>query len=227
MRKILYRQGYHLLAYIVLGALLVFGALAFPEQDHRMGSLSAFEWILLSWILAGLFQAWIMLFWRLELYYGTISKRLGKAGFLVFRVGFIALGSLRFLTLIPIARLTAAPESIPDYVTIPLIVATTPFILWGLYSVFFYFGANRAFGADHFDPAYRNAPLETRGIFKYIPNSMYTVILIGLYHPGLFFHSPLGLIAAAAHHALVWTHYFCTEKPDMQYIYGSRNRENS
>lgn len=224
MRKVLYRQGYHLLAYVLLGALLYWIALQFPERDNRARNLSAFEWIAVSWILAGLFQSWIMLFWRLELYHGAISRRLGKAGFTVFRAGFITLGSLRFLTLIPIAALSAAPGSMPGYLTVPLIVVTTPFILWGLYSVFFYFGANRAFGADHFDPAYRNGTLETRGIFKYIPNSMYTVVLLALYHPGLFFHSPLGLFAAAAHHALVWTHYYCTEKPDMRFIYGGNKQ---
>ena len=51
---------------------------------------------------------------------------------------------------------------------------------------------------------------------------MYTVILLLLYHPGLFFESKLGLIAAACHHCFVWFHYVCTEKPDMGEIYGNR-----
>ena len=41
-------------------------------------------------------------------------------------------------------------------------------------------------------------------------------------HPGLFFESKLGLIAAACHHCFVWFHYFCTEKPDLREIYGDR-----
>jgi hypothetical protein len=49
-----------------------------------------------------------------------------------------------------------------------------------------------------------------------------TVVLLVLYHPGLLLHSRLGLIAAAANHVLVWTHYFCTERPDMREIYGPR-----
>lgn len=90
--------------------------------------------------------------------------------------------------------------------------------------VFAYFGITRPFGADHFDPAYRRAPLETRGIFKYVPNSMCVVVLLVLYHPGLLWHSSLGLVAAASHHAFVWCHYFCTERPDMREIYGGGSR---
>ena len=146
----------------------------------------------------------------------------GPAGFTIFRIGFVAFASCRLLLLIPISMATAETASVPRTLSVGLIVVTTPFILWGLYSVFAYFGANRAFGADHFDPAYRQGILEKRGIFKYIPNSMYTVVLLALYHPGLLWHSWPGLIAAGAHHALVWTHYFCTEKPDMKEIYGAR-----
>ena len=104
-----------------------------------------------------------------------------------------------------------------------LIVVTTPLILWAIYSVLFYFSINRAFGADHFFPEYKNKSLEKRGTFKYIPNSIYTVLLLLLYHPGLFYGSALGLVTALIHHLFVWTHYYCTEKPDLKEIYGSNN----
>lgn len=93
-------------------------------------------------------------------------------------------------------------------------------VAFPIYRTVFYFGLSRLVGADHFDPKYRGGSLETRGIFKYIPNSMYTVALLMFYHPGLLCHSTLGVVGAAAQHALVWTHYFCTEKPDMKEIYG-------
>lgn len=219
MNRILKRQGYHLLSYIAIGVLLYFTAVKLPGHS-RLWGLSTSQWILFSWILAGIFQMWILLFWRLELYYGRISAWMGRSGFSIFRLGFILLGLGRLLPLIPISLSTAHTMSVSLYVTIPIIVATTPFIIWGLYSVVFYFGINRAFGADHFDPAYRSGTLEKRGIFKYIPNSMYVVVLLVLYHPGLLWQSLPGLITAAAHHAFVWTHYFCTEKPDMGVIYG-------
>lgn len=220
MSRVLRNQGYHLLLYIVIGAVLYAAIMQFPDGRAKIWGLSARDMILLSWIFAGLHQGWIAFFWRTELYTGRISAWLGRAGFSVFRAGFITFASCRLLLLIPISLLTAQTASIPRALSIALIVLTTPFILWGLYSVVAYFGLNRAFGADHFDPAYRHGSLEKRGVFKYIPNSMYTVVLLAIYHPGLLWHSWPGLIAAAAHHTLVWVHYFCTEKPDMTEIYG-------
>ncbi len=83
----------------------------------------------------------------------------------------------------------------------------------------------RASGADHFDPAYRARGLETRGIYRYVRNPMYAVVLLLIYHPALFHHSRLGLVVAAAQHAFVWCAYFCSEKPDLKTIYGPPARE--
>ena len=220
MFKVFRYQGYHLLLYVAIGAVLYAAVMQFPDGHRKIWGLSAREMILLSWIFAALHQGWVAFFWRTELYLGKISAWFGPAGFKIFRIGFVVFALCRLLLLIPISLATADTAAIPRALSVGLIVVTTPFILWGFYSVFAYFGATRAFGADHFDPAYRQADLEQRGIFKYIPNSMYTVVLLVLYHPGLLWHSWPGLIAAAAHHALVWTHYFCTEKPDMEEIYG-------
>lgn len=220
MARIFKYQGYHLLAYLAIGAVLYFATIQFPDGHRKIWGLSTRELILLSWIFAALHQGWIVFFWRTELYLGKISAWFGRRGFLIFRIGFVTFALCRLLLLIPISLSSAQTASIPRGASVALIVVTTPFILWGMYSVLVYFGVTRAFGADHFDPAYRNAPLERRGIFKYVPNSMYTVVLLLLYHPGLFWHSGPGLVAAAAHHALVWVHYFCTEKPDLGEIYG-------
>ena len=57
-------------------------------------------------------------------------------------------------------------------------------------------------------------------IFKYIPNAMDTVAFLLFCHPALFWRSELGLILILAHPAFVWCHYFCTEKPYLQEIYG-------
>ncbi len=221
MKQLFHRQSYHLLGYAVLGAFLLFVARRMAPGEEEILGLTARNWILFSWIFAGLFHAWILLFWRLELYYGVVSGAMGSFGFLLFRGGFIILGGSALLPLLPISRLTAGSSGLDPFLSLLLILITTPLILWGLYSVVFYFGLTRAFGADHFDPSYRSGTLEKRGIFRYIPNSMYTVVLLLLYHPALFFHSEAGLWTALAHHLFVWIHYFCTEKPDMRVIYGS------
>ena len=154
MSKILKYQGYHLLGYTVIGALLLYATLQFPDGHRPMWGLSAREWILFSWILAAVHQSWVLFFWRAELYLGVITAWMGKAGFLVYSIGYIVSGLARLLPVIPISHSTAHTSSIPPSVSVTIIVVTTPLIIWGLYSVAFYFGVFRAFGMDHFDPAY-------------------------------------------------------------------------
>ncbi len=220
MKKLFKYQGYHLLAYIILGLFLLFICSETEESKKTIWRMTANQWVLFSWIFAGIFQAWIFIFWRLELYYGKIKKWFGNSGFPVFRAGFVLLGSLRLLPIIPISVLTGNTIEINNWISYALILITTPLILWCMYSVTFYFGINRLFGADHFYSKYREGTLEKRGIFKYLPNSIYTVMLLIFYHPGLFFHSSLGLLTALIHHIFVWVHFFCAEKPDMKEIYG-------
>jgi hypothetical protein len=222
--KLFKNQLYHLLAWIALGGLLYMESRRYADAGaFKVWGLSANRWLLISWILAFLHQGWIWLFWRLELFYGKVSQWLGDRGFLLYRIGFVTFALTRLLSLVLVAF--AAPDtlSLPRPLSLGLIIVTTPPILWGIYSVAFYFGVTRAFGADHFHEKYRGGSLEVRGIFKYIPNSMYTVVLLAIYHPALLVHSRLGFMAALAHHLMVWTHYFCTEKPDMAIIYGDNS----
>ena len=220
-KKVFEKQAYHLLVWIVLGGLLYLESRHYVDSSTaRFWGLSAIKWLFVSWILAALHQGWVWFFWRMELYRGKVSGWFGPRGFLLFRVGFVLLALARLLAIVMIALAAPGTLEIPRWLSLGLIVITTPFILWGLYSVVAYFGVTRAFGADHFIDKYRGGTLETRGIFRYVPNTMYTVILLALYHPALLLSSRLGLIAALAHHLFVWTHYFCTERPDMRQIYG-------
>ena len=88
------------------------------------------------------------------------------------------------------------------------------------YSIKVYFTYRRALGADHFDPSYRGAPLVEQGIFRYFRNPMYVFGPTILWIPALWWSSRLALILAAFHHAYLWVHYLCTERPDMARIYG-------
>ena len=88
------------------------------------------------------------------------------------------------------------------------------------YSVGRYFGFRRAFGIDHFDPAYRSMPMVRQGIFRYTSNGMYTFGFLILWIPALWFASSAALAVAAFSHLYIWVHYGCTELPDMRRIYG-------
>jgi protein-S-isoprenylcysteine O-methyltransferase Ste14 len=224
MKNILKYQGYHLVIYVILG-LTVF------EYSNRINlpysetifSYNVHEWLIISIILAGIHQIWVLLFYRLELFYGRISKIFGKSGFLIYSFGFGLFGLSRFLGLIFVAQLSSDTLTLKPSIANIIILILVPFVLWTFYSVKTYFGIKRALGADHFDSKYRGSPLEKRGIFKYISNSMYGVGLLILYFPGLWYLSSIGLILGLFHYLLVWTHYFCTEKPDMKKIYGKSN----
>jgi len=222
MKEIFKYQGYHILIFLLLGGLLYCTTPVYSEGETRIIALSTTQWIWLSWLFAGIFQFWVALFWRLELYGGRISAWWGLAGFTIYRAGYVVFGLLRFLSIIPIALSSRHTASVPAWISLPFLALTIPLSLWGLYCAIFYFGITRASGSDHFSSVYRRANPEKRGLYKYIPNVMYSVVLLALSHPGLIWQSAPGLIAAAAHHAFVWAHYFCTEKPDYREIYEQR-----
>ena len=89
-----------------------------------------------------------------------------------------------------------------------------------IYCIRRYFWVARAFGIDHFDTSYRNVPLVRQGIFTWTPNAMYVYGFLILWVPAFLFQSVAALIVAAFSHTYIWVHYYCTEKPDMQRIYG-------
>lgn len=94
-------------------------------------------------------------------------------------------------------------------------------VIYLFYSLRTWFGFKRAFGIDHFDSSYRSRPLVREGIFRFTPNAMYVAGLLVLWIPGLLLRSQAALAVAVFSHLFIWGHYFCTEKPDMEYIYGS------
>src|SRR5690606_18407412 len=91
------------------------------------------------------------------------------------------------------------------------------------HSIIFYFGFLRGAGTDHFDEKYRRMGKVTQGIYKYFDNVMYTFATLCIFIPGLIFKSLPAIVCAAYHYIALWIHYICTEKPDMEYIYGGKN----
>jgi len=221
MKKLFKFQGFQLLVFILLLCLLwwYIDSSNLNNVPQFLG-LRLYQWIWLSVALALIHQSWVLFFWRLELHYNKISEIFGPSGFKLYSAGFALFGLSRFLAIIPVAKLSANTIEIDRIWINFLILILSPIILWTFYSVKVFFTVKRALGADHFFEAYRQMPLETRGIFKYLPNAMYTGGLLILYIPGLWLLSEFGLLFAFLHHLMVWTHYFCTEKPDMKVIYG-------
>ena len=165
-------------------------------------------------------QVFVWFVWRGQLHFGWMTRFFGKSDFLVFSVIFSILFLGRPISLILLGL------SNTDTLPLPLLwrilnslVLFIPSIYLG-YSLKKYFGIKRAFGADHFDPAYRDLPLVTEGIFIYTNNGMYTIGFFPLWIIAILFASKAALLAAAFNHFYIWVHYYTTEKPDMEVIYG-------
>jgi hypothetical protein len=217
----LYRQSYHLLA-VVLSVLVL--AWAAGLDGMSSGSLWGWPTQIWYWLTAAvpvIHQAYVMIVWRWQLIAQGPTRLFGDRAFPLYGVGFMILFGLRLVTVILLALSNRGSLGANPLLVNSLIVLVSVPSLYVLYSVARYFGLKRALGADHFDPAFRGAPLEERGAFRFVDNAMYVAGLMVLYLPGLIWGSNAALLLAAFNHAYVWVHYLTTEKPDMQVIYRS------
>jgi hypothetical protein len=220
--KILERQGFHLLSAGLLSAGVWLAAQTLDLSGSFLG-FSTSNWLALAVILPVIHQFYVVLFWRGELYYQWLSRALGEKGFQVWAVGFMALFLTRPITVLALGIADRGSLPIPLWLNIPLIGACTLICLYMAFSFAKYFGAKRALGMDHFQPElYRELPFVRAGIFQWSSNAMYTYAFLGLWLIGLIFQSRAALLAALFNHLFIWAHYYFTELPDMDAIYGKR-----
>jgi len=52
---------------------------------------------------------------------------------------------------------------------------------------------------------------------------MYTFGFLMFWAIAFAFDSEAGLLTSAFVHTYIWVHYFATEKPDMDFLYGAEN----
>ena len=155
--------------------------------------------------------------WRLELKNKLTSANLGFNGYLVIFFALlisrpVSVGILAFLDINSLGI-----SALPRWTLTAMLLI--PALYLG-YSVRKYFTFTRAAGGDHFDSRYREMPLVREGIFKYTSNAMYLFGFMALWAIATGFDSQLAMVAAGFNHLYIWVHYFCTERPDMRYLYG-------
>jgi hypothetical protein len=220
-QRFYHRQGLHLIGVVVIAGICFW--LADWERLRNLSLLGVRGniWFIASILSAGLHQFYVWYMWRSELLYNDISRRLGNQAFLIYAVGFGIFFFGRILILIGVGILDAG--SLPMHWTLRWVLAPILFLLFAYtsYSVFRFFGYKRAAGADHFIDDYRHKPFEKRGIFRYTSNGMYLYAMLGLWVLAIWTQSYAALLGAFNFHAAIWLHYYCTEKPDMQMIYGT------
>jgi hypothetical protein len=218
--KILEKQGYHFLSILVLSAGVWFAARGEVLEGTWLG-LSAGSWLFLSVLFPVLHQIYVVICWRGELYYGWLSKTLGEKAFPVWGIGFMILFLARPITVFALAIANRGTVAIPLWINLPLIGICLVVVAYMGYSFVKYFGVERALGRDHFQPdLYRNLPFVKDGIFRWSSNAMYRYAFLALWMIGLIFNSKAALLAALFNHLYIWAHYYFTEYPDMEYIYG-------
>jgi hypothetical protein len=214
------RQAAHLGLLLTLLAVL-YGASFLP--GFRAGTFLGLDtdiWMILSVLNAVLHQGFVWFCWRIEFHSKLLSRYLGAAAFPLYAFVFAVLILARPVLVTCLAVSNAGTLPVPE--TPMLIVAGIAALpsLYLFYSVRRYFGFRRAFGIDHFDPSFRNAPIVREGIFRFSRNAMYAFGFLALWVPGLVLRSNAALAVALFSHLYIWVHYHTTEKPDMDRIYG-------
>jgi protein-S-isoprenylcysteine O-methyltransferase Ste14 len=208
-----------------IGALVVLlGAAHFISQspDFVHGELwriNSRTWFFLSLLIPIIHQVYVWVCWRWELHWQLLSRILGHRIFKIYSILFSFIGVARVGVVLMLAiSNTGTFNHNTTFLKIAAVLVLLP-ALYLFYSVKRYFTATRAFGADHFDEAYRTRSFEKRGIFRFTRNGMYIYGFLIFWVPGLWFASSAALAAALFNHIYIWVHYFATEKPDMRHIY--------
>tara|TARA_R110002096_G_scaffold104771_15_gene230752 strand:- start:6393 stop:7064 length:672 start_codon:yes stop_codon:yes gene_type:complete len=162
-------------------------------------------------------QVYVWLTWRLELRDSAISHSIG---FRVYVGLFFVLFAGRFVSLFMLAWLDRGSLGLPapPRILITLLLVAVGF--YAMHSVLRDFGMVRASGADHFEARYRRMPLVRKGIFRFTSHGMYVAVFLLFWAIAVGLNSATGLTVAAFSHAYIWVHFFATEKPDMEYLYG-------
>jgi hypothetical protein len=214
------RQGLHLLWLLTLCAGLWLASFLHGFRVSHGWSVTIGQAAAVSVALGALHHLWVLVFWRLELRSKTISRRLGKAGFPIFSIGFVILIGARFVSVAYLAILNGGTLALALSARLILVGIIGVLNVWGIYSVLRYFGIRRAFGLDHFDRSVARKGLVRGGAYRYMKNVMYLIILPAFCVPGLLWGSLASTLVGVFHWLFVWAHYYCTELPDMAEIYG-------
>lgn len=212
------KQGWH----ILLLVLLLVGVVVLAQNDVLIGQLWGINtqvWLWIAITVPVIHQIFVWLFWRLELHHGLITGWFGKAGFPIYKFIFTILFIARPISVLLLGisnyNTLAGPSVLMHAAAVILLVPG----IYTMYSVVHFFGMDRAYGIDHFDPSYRNKPFVKQGMFKYTDNAMYKFGFLILWSLALFTLSKAALLAVVFNQLYIWVHFYCTELPDIRHIY--------
>jgi len=215
-----HRQLLHAgLLVLLVSICYAFASPAFSSSDSLLG-LSDFGWFWLTVIVAVVHQVIVALVFRAQLGWGVLFRLFGKRDLAVWGLVFLPLLIARPVVVAGLAIADSGSLMLPRWLAFSLGGALLVPALYAMWSVVRYFGIPRALGGDHFRLHYRRMPMVHEGAFAWTPNAMYLLVFLGLWSIAFFARSHVALAAALFQHAYIWVHYYCTEKPDMDLMYG-------
>ncbi|SHJ95809.1 Phospholipid methyltransferase [Shimia gijangensis] len=220
-RDILEGQPQHLGLIILLAA----GACTLMQpspNDTRLLGLEGRQWAMVSVWLAIIHQVIVAFVFRMQLHRNLLSRIRGENDIKTWTLLFIPLLVARPITVIMTGWADDVPIGLPrsvEWVVGAVLVAVA---IITMHSVIKHFTIRRAVGGDHFRDEIAAMPMVREGMFKYTDNAMYGVVFLGLWGIALLFDSWNALVLALFQKTYIWVHMYCTEKPDMEWIYGNR-----
>jgi len=221
LKKILKYQFWHLLFLSAL-VLIAYQIIKIDPSflKGELFGIYALTWLSLAIASSILHQIYVVICWRFELHFKSISKIFGDKSFTIFKIGFLLLILSRPVTILLLAFANAGTLNIGSTFSYLIAAVLLVPVVYLFYSLKKYFGIDRAVGIDHFYPQkFKNTTIVKEGIFKYSSNAMY-VFGFGLFYIiAILFKSKGALLAALFHHIYIWIHYYFTELPDMKVIY--------
>ncbi len=208
-----------------LAILLTAGAwgLMVPSAEgHRLLGLEARQWAAVSMGLAIAHQVLVAFVFRLQLHRNLLSRLLGDKDIKIWTKVFLPFLIARPLTVILVGWADDTPIGLPRALEWGIGVLVVGAAIYTMHSVLVHFTIRRAVGGDHFRDEIAALPFVREGAFKFTDNAMYGIVFTGLWGIALMFDSWNALVLALFQHCYIWVHMYCTEKQDMEWIYGNR-----
>ncbi|GMH41032.1 hypothetical protein BSKO_08942 [Bryopsis sp. KO-2023] len=219
-------QAPHFLGVVALAA----SALALARSGDALSAerllepligTSGCDWFRLGLLIPILHQMMVVISWRVQLNYKSLTRAFGKqGGQVVFFTCFTAFAVARFVVTVTASIRTSGvlwKQGAAAYAAAA--VVAVPFV-YVLHSVFKYLGFQRLAGVDHFDPEYyRKQDVVNEGAFKHLKNPIYTLGVLGLLIPGIATGSLEGIALGLYQYLALWVLYFSIERVDMAAIY--------
>lgn len=208
-----------------IALLMTAGALALmraPQGAEPLFGLTSVGWARLSIALALLHQVMVAFVFRVQLHRNLMSRLFGRNDMAIWRALFLPLLVARPVTVLLTGRADPAQIGLPAWIGWPVGLTLLALAVWAMHSTLVYFTLPRALGGDHFRDHFAAMPLVDKGAFRYTSNAMYGVVFSGLWGLALLCDSWNALILALFQQSYIWVHMYCTENPDMDWIYGNR-----